>query len=53
MVKKRTERPVFEAPQEEETAQFGAQNFLTSLNREKLREAIILKEVLDLPVALR
>jgi len=55
MGKRRAENPIFEAliqPQDEKPAA-NARNFIASLNKEKLREAIILKEILDLPVALR
>ncbi|MCL2844151.1 MAG: hypothetical protein FWE23_01675 [Chitinivibrionia bacterium] len=55
MGKKRPLNPIFEAqpePQEQKPAA-NAQNFIASLNKEKLREAIILKEILDLPVSLR
>jgi len=55
MGKKRIEKPVFEAqtqPQEQKPAA-NARSFVASLNREKLREAVILKEIFDLPLALR
>jgi len=66
MAKKVTEKPVIQetqlqqqlqkqsdSQQESRNSAFPAGNFTASFNKNKLREAVIWKEILDLPVGLR